>query len=139
MECLFCDFINKKRTSHGNGLPFLPIYEDKNILIFLTDTHNENQTHHLLVIPKKHIESIENIPLKLRNKLLEKVIDSTKILKKIYGGAHILLNDGELADQCIPHVHFHIIPKIIEKKNPWKNMGEAKFREITNKLKKEFK
>jgi len=140
MKCIFCDFISGKSKNHQwkKQYPLIPILETKKIYSFLSVPDNNKETH-LLIIPKKHYEFLDQIPKELLNELMLKITHATKILKKKYGACHVLLNNGEGADQYIPHVHFHIIPKDKNKKIIWKNLNPKEFKEVSIELKKEFK
>ncbi|QRV77182.1 HIT domain-containing protein [Ceratobasidium sp. AG-Ba] len=64
---------------------------------------------HCLVIPKYHGEKLHDIPD-------EYLADALPVAKKlaIATGAtdyNILQNNGKIAHQVVPHVHFHVIPK----------------------------
>ncbi|CAO3684075.1 unnamed protein product [Rhizopus stolonifer] len=64
---------------------------------------------HSLVIPKYHAEFIHQLPD-------DYLTDILPIVKKIvkaseFSQYNVLQNNGKLANQAVPHVHFHIIPK----------------------------
>jgi histidine triad (HIT) family protein len=154
MACLFCEFVKKNKSSHlpakkdsKNKYPFIPIYQNKEVLCFLGRPNN-NYLSDLLIIPKKHYKFIEDTPKQTLHKLIETSTSAAKILRKKYGGSNILLNNGNPAEQWVPHVHFHIIPKISKKpslfnkhvgKNPWKKLSIEEFPKISHQLIKDFK
>ncbi|KAF8721932.1 hypothetical protein AX14_010104 [Amanita brunnescens Koide BX004] len=64
---------------------------------------------HALVIPKYHAEKLHELPE-------EHLSDMMPIAKKIavaqgLENYNILQNNGKIAHQVVPHVHFHVIPK----------------------------
>ncbi|KAG6824551.1 hypothetical protein H0H92_006492 [Tricholoma furcatifolium] len=64
---------------------------------------------HVLVIPKYHAEKMHELPD-------EHLADILPIAKKIaiaqrVADFNILQNNGRIAHQEVPHVHFHLIPK----------------------------
>ncbi|KZV79061.1 HIT-domain-containing protein, partial [Exidia glandulosa HHB12029] len=64
---------------------------------------------HALVIPKYHGEKLHDVPD-------THLADSMSIAKKIaiasgFENYNILQNNGKIAHQIVPHVHFHVIPK----------------------------
>ena len=143
MECIFCEFINKKKKQHRNNLPFLVLHESKNTISFLSADFPAKEDGHVLVIPKKHFEKIEEIPKYIQHELIEHVSLIIKTLRKNHEGCNFLLNDGTAAGQCVPHSHFHIIPR--DKKDNitieiWKSkkMNKDKFIRLHNTLKKEI-
>ncbi|KAH6913342.1 HIT-like domain-containing protein [Coprinopsis sp. MPI-PUGE-AT-0042] len=64
---------------------------------------------HALVIPKYHAEKLHELPD-------EYLTDVLPIAKKIAAAQglenyNLLQNNGKIAHQEVPHVHFHVIPK----------------------------
>ncbi|MFZ2259059.1 MAG: HIT family protein [Clostridiaceae bacterium] len=68
---------------------------------------------HLLVIPKRHIETLFELTAAERTALLELIEQSKDFLQKTYhpDGFNFGVNQGEAAGQTIPHLHLHIIPR----------------------------
>jgi len=91
------------------------VYEDEKHLAFL-DIFPSGPGH-VLVIPKKEYETIfdmsENEYLELQ-KVVLKV--ANKVHEEIGGGLNLVQNNYKIANQIIPHVHFHIIPRVTEEK-----------------------
>ncbi|OAA83541.1 histidine triad nucleotide-binding protein [Clostridium ljungdahlii] len=102
-DCIFCKIIKGE-------IPSEKIYEDDMVLSF-KDIEPAAPVH-VLIIPKKHIGSI--------NDLTE---DDSKIIAHIYlvakqiaaklgideKGYRIVTNCGEEAGQTVHHVHFHLL------------------------------
>ncbi|CEG63743.1 hypothetical protein RMATCC62417_00844 [Rhizopus microsporus] len=64
---------------------------------------------HALIIPKYHAEFMHQVPDDYLSEMMP-------IAKKIaaaggYSQYNVLQNNGRLANQAVPHVHFHVIPK----------------------------
>ncbi|TEB34530.1 HIT-like protein [Coprinellus micaceus] len=64
---------------------------------------------HALIIPKHHAEKLHELPD-------EHLTDILPIAKKIalaqgVADYNVLQNNGRIAHQEVPHVHFHVIPK----------------------------
>lgn len=100
-NCLFCKITKKE-------LPAETIYEDKNILVF-KDIHPKAPVH-FLVVPKKHIESmnyLEPVDKELMGELLlvAKKIAQDKKLK----GYKLVINTGREGGQLIDHLHIHLL------------------------------
>jgi len=104
-DCIFCKII-------AGELPAKKVYEDDNCLAFMDI--NPVTKGHTLVIPKKHFEDIMNTP----DDLLGKVIAAArKVALAQKNGLHadavnVTQANGQLAGQIIPHIHFHIIPRL---------------------------
>jgi histidine triad (HIT) family protein len=90
------------------------IYEDEKHLAFLDIQPFEKG--HILVIPKFPYETIFEMPendyLDLQ-RVVYKIID--KIQFELGGGMNILQNNFPIAGQVVPHVHFHLIPRNVNK------------------------
>lgn len=104
-DCIFCKILKGE-------IPCDKIYENKQVCAFL-DILPVNPGH-TLVIPKKHYENIEELP--------EDVLcEMSKVVKKIgqamikgldVKGYNLALNNRTMAGQVVPHVHFHVIPRV---------------------------
>ena len=99
-DCIFCKIIAGK-------IPCFKIYETEKTLSFMDI--GPLSKGHCLVIPKQH-------GAKLHELSEETMADVGPVLLKVAKaiGAedyNILQNNGKLAHQEVPHVHFHIIPK----------------------------
>jgi diadenosine tetraphosphate (Ap4A) HIT family hydrolase len=78
---------------------------------YLTYSKAPYHKHHLLVIPKRHIESFFNISENERKDIDELIKIGTKILKKLkYNNFTILVREGDDSNKSIKHLHYHIIP-----------------------------
>lgn len=104
MDCIFCKIIKGELRSYK-------VYEDEKTLAFLDV--NPIANGHVLAVPKKHYETMEEIP---ENDLCDLIKAVKKIgmgIKKALEieGYNVSLNNGRVAGQIIPHFHFHIIPR----------------------------
>ena len=102
-DCIFCKIINRE-------IPSDIVYEDENVLAFKDIT--PQMPVHILVIPKKHIESI--IDLKSEDEaLVGKIFTAINNIAHNIGidkdGFRIISNCGENAGQTVKHLHFHIL------------------------------
>jgi len=99
-SCLFCKIVK-------GDLPTFKLLETGSVLAFLDI--NPLSKGHTLVIPKYHAEKIHELPDQYMSDILP-------IAKKIaiaqgFENYNILQNNGHIAHQEIPHVHFHVINK----------------------------
>ena len=103
-SCIFCKIIKGE-------IPSAKIYEDKQILGFL-DINPANKGH-ALVIPKKHYETLNNMPEKETMKLIQIIQKVSQKIEKTLNpeGYNILMSNKPAAEQVIPHAHIHIIPR----------------------------
>ncbi len=102
MDCLFCKIINGE-------IPSSKVYENENVLAF--KDINPNAKVHILVIPKKHIDSI-NCVNEDNIQTVAEVIKAIPIVAKECGlsdGYRVITNVGENGGQSVKHIHFHIL------------------------------
>lgn len=103
-DCLFCKIIKGE-------IPCEKIYENDRVIAFL-DIKPVNPGHSL-VLPKDHFESMLAVPDKVLGELIVTIKKISKaVLKATQTKDFCLgLNNGKIAGQSIPHLHFHIIPR----------------------------
>ena len=117
-HCPFC------RIAQGEA-PCYRIYEDEYTLAFL-DTAGDVEGH-TLVIPKVHVETIDHCPEEIALQLAGTVrLVSEHYVKDCgYDGVNILSASGKTAQQSVPHLHFHILPRKQEDGlNAWPRLGK---------------
>jgi diadenosine tetraphosphate (Ap4A) HIT family hydrolase len=68
---------------------------------------------HALLIPKRHVASIFELPPEELAALWAQVAVVRKLLKERYDpdAFNIGVNDGAAAGQTVPHAHIHVIPR----------------------------
>ena len=131
-DCIFCKIVKKE-------IPSSTVYENKNVLAFL-DIYPVNKGH-VLIIPKKHYETLTDIP----DELLADVMKATKKVAKAVmkamktDGFNVGMNNYKAAGQLVPHAHFHIIPRFNEdglKLWPQGSYQEGEMKPIAEAIKK---
>jgi histidine triad (HIT) family protein len=107
VECIFCKIIN-------GDIPSYKVYEDDEVLAFLDI--NPVAFGHTLVIPKEHYESVFDGQEEAYGILSSKVAKVANKIKNALNcdGINILQNNGRASGQVILHVHFHIIPRMVD-------------------------
>ena len=102
-DCIFCKIIKGE-------IPSNKVYEDEEILAF----HDINPAApiHILVIPKKHIDSLAKIE-KEDEILIGKIYGVINKIAEEKGfkdeGYRVIVNCGENGGQEVMHLHFHIL------------------------------
>ncbi len=130
--CVFCDIISNKEPSYA-------VYESGNLKVVLDiDPLSEG---HLLILPKIHKDSIEDIPLDILSEIMLISQKIVKAIKKIYNcdGYAIVQNGGMFCE--FNHLHFHIIPRFNNDGIKWiaANREKVEFSiDVANKIKKEL-
>ena len=115
-SCIFCRIAQKQLQASC-------VYEDEEVMPFL-DIRPLNEGH-TLVIPKAHYKNIFDAPQEL-NAYIHGVIKQVAIaVRKAMkaDGISIIQQNGKAANQDIPHLHVHVIPRYEGQKMP--SFGEA--------------
>lgn len=103
MDCIFCKIINREIPAHI-------VYEDDNIVAF--DDLYPKAPHHKLIIPRKHIETLNDVSQQDQS-LMGEMMLVTKNLAKELGiaeeGYRLVMNCNEGGGQVIFHIHFHLL------------------------------
>ncbi|MBU0707779.1 histidine triad nucleotide-binding protein [Patescibacteria group bacterium] len=101
-DCIFCKIVDKQ-------MPAKVVHEDDRMIAF-HDIQPKAKTH-VLLIPKKHIESLADVSkedVELMGELMIK-IKEVAIELGVEKSFNVVVNNGSLAGQIIPHLHFHIL------------------------------
>lgn len=101
-DCIFCRIIRGE-------IPSEKVFENENVLAF-KDIQPQAPVH-LLVIPKKHIESLAALTedeLPLAAELLSTVNALAKEFH-LTNGYRVVTNIGDDARQSVHHLHFHLL------------------------------
>ncbi|MCI1944108.1 histidine triad nucleotide-binding protein [Clostridium luticellarii] len=102
-ECIFCKIVKGE-------IPSEKVYEDDMVLSF-KDIEPAAPVH-VLIIPKKHIESINDLTEEDSNIIAHIYLVAKQIAEKldlVETGYRIVTNCGEEAGQTVPHIHFHLL------------------------------
>lgn len=102
-DCVFCRIINREAPAHI-------VHEDDLVLAF-EDIHPQAPVH-ILVVPKRHIASLDKAPRggeELLGRLLVTARDLARAKGVTAGGYRIVLNTGRDSGQAVDHLHFHLI------------------------------
>lgn len=103
-NCIFCKILAKE-------IPATVVYEDDLVFAFM-DIRPVTKGH-LLVIPKRHSQLITQMTDEEGARLFQVAMKINAALRKLPGVQDISLHisDGPAAQQEVPHVHLHIIPR----------------------------
>lgn len=114
MDCIFCKIVNKE-------IPSEIVYEDTDVLAF-KDVHPIAPMH-ILIIPKRHIESIDKmkegdinligrmvwIARRIANGDFHPTGDQPQAEQTSGKGYKLLIRTGEWGGQEVSHLHLHLI------------------------------
>lgn len=100
-DCIFCKIIRGDFNTEF-------VYETENTVVF--NDINPKAPVHMLVCPKKHVESLNELEDKeIMAELLQTVKDAAKkVGLKAY---NVQINTGKDAGQEVMHLHLHVLGK----------------------------
>lgn len=101
--CLFCKIINR-------DIPASIVYEDDRVLAF-NDIHPQAPTH-VLVIPKRHIATLNDLQTDDDGIVGELVRRAAAIASErgiAAGGFRTVFNTNRDAGQTVFHIHLHLL------------------------------
>jgi histidine triad (HIT) family protein len=103
-SCPFCK-INEDRSDS------VVVLEDRDVLVIM-DRYPATQGH-VLIVPKKHIETIYEMPEDLGGRIMRIAVLMAKTIKENLSpdGLNLIQSNEIPAGQSIPHFHLHIVPR----------------------------
>jgi histidine triad (HIT) family protein len=103
-SCIFCKIARGEVKKN-------PFYESDSFVAF--EDINPIVKGHLLLIPKKHLVTLLDIPNNLGQELLGfmKKLSGELLDRKLGDGFNILMRNLEVAGQEVMHAHIHIVPR----------------------------
>lgn len=102
-ECIFCKIANKT-------IPSSIVYEDDQIIAF--NDINPQAPIHILIIPKEHFASLNEIPEEKESLLSILLFRARQIAEEqgiAQSGYRIVLNTQKDSGQEVFHIHFHLL------------------------------
>ncbi len=105
-NCIFCKIASKE-------IPTKAVYEDDTVIAF-NDLEPQAPVH-VLVIPKKHIQSLLAVTEEDKALLAHITCDVIPMLAKKFNldaaekGFRTVVNTGAEGGQTVQHLHFHLI------------------------------
>ena len=139
-DCIFCKIIRKE-------IPANIVYENDFVIAF--KDINPAAKIHIVLIPKKHIESLEKLDIvndaKYVVEIHKAVQEITRSLKVEESGYRVVTNISKDAGQEVRHIHYHILAgeklrkyEIIKFANKEINMDELFGTDSLSKKKKKI-
>lgn len=100
-ECIFCKIAKRE-------IPSEKIFESDKLIAF-NDINPKAKTH-ILIVPKKHIESVKHLEDTDKNLIGEMFLTAKKIAKeKNLEGYKLVINVGKEGGQIVDHLHLHLL------------------------------
>jgi|ETNmetMinimDraft_26_1059896.scaffolds.fasta_scaffold31951_3 histidine triad (HIT) family protein len=103
-DCIFCKIVSGE-------IPAAKVHEDEAAIAFLDI--GPLAEGHVLLIPKAHARTVDQLSASQAGEMLRLLPAMVKAVQAATGcqGVNVLQNNGRVAHQVVPHVHFHIIPR----------------------------
>ena len=102
MDCIFCKIIS-------GDIPAKFLSETSHSVSFL-DAFPLAKGH-VLVLPKKHHQKIQDISIVENSDLFGLVHKMVSKVDSLTGSTLVAIHNGKEAGQEIPHVHVHLVPR----------------------------
>lgn len=105
MTCVFCAIVDGQLPAHV-------IHEDEHFVVLL-DIFPLRPSH-VLIVARGHAPFLADLPAAPREALLAL---ADRVGRALYRsdpsvlGINLLINDGPVANQHVPHLHLHLIPR----------------------------
>ena len=102
MDCIFCKILKKE-------IPAGFIYRGEKVSVF-KDIHPKAPVH-VLIVPERHIESIDQLTEEDREVIAEMLMVAKKTAQDlgVAGGYKLLINVGKKGGQLVDHLHMHLM------------------------------
>lgn len=103
--CIFC------AIGDGSGDASV-VFEDETVVVFM-DLFPVTPGH-LLVVPRKHAVGLDDLDIETSSHVWAVGHQMARALRRSNlpcEGINVLLCDGEVAFQTVPHFHLHVIPR----------------------------
>lgn len=104
MDCIFCKIV-------AGDIPSHQIYEDDKVMAFFDIL--PISPGHTIVVPKEHVADVEDLSEEEFTAMALAVKKIGKAIMESLGvkGYSVFLDNKSAANQHVPHVHFHVVPR----------------------------
>jgi histidine triad (HIT) family protein len=102
-QCLFCRIISGE-------IPAKKLHEDDDVVAFYDIT--PQAPTHLLVIPRKHIPSLDDMTQDDVSAVGATILRATQLARDLHlelDGYRLVVNNGPGAGQTVFHIHVHLL------------------------------
>jgi histidine triad (HIT) family protein len=101
-DCLFCKIVSKDVSAQ--------VVLDRDDVLAFRDVNPQAPTH-VLVIPKQHLASLEEVTHDHGQLLTSLVAAANEVAREdgVAGGWRLVTNIGRAAGQSVDHLHLHVL------------------------------
>lgn len=105
IDCIFC-----AQASGDDRVTTMAIFEDDFLMVELNIF--PYNTGHLMVVPKRHVNSMVDLEDDERDRLFAMVAKVEELQREVVepAGIDVGINIGEAAGESIPHLHVQLVP-----------------------------
>jgi histidine triad (HIT) family protein len=103
MDCIFCKIVSGEMNADI-------VYHDDSLIAF--NDIDPKAPHHILIIPRKHIATLNEITQNDENLIGHIVLTAKKLAEKLEiaeKGYRLLVNCNKEGGQTVYHLHFHLL------------------------------
>ena len=101
-ECVFCEIANGARPAHV-------VLDEPDLLGFL-DARPVFKGH-VLLIPRGHVDTLLDLPARLRDPFLEATQRVALAVEEGLGAKGSFVATNTKVSQSVPHFHMHVVPR----------------------------
>lgn len=101
-ECLFCRIVAGETHAHV-------VLETAQLLAFLD--HRPVFKGHVLLVPRRHIETLPDLPAALRDPFLAAGQRLAAAMVSTLGAQGSFVAINNTVSQSVPHLHLHVVPR----------------------------
>jgi histidine triad (HIT) family protein len=102
VDCLFCAIVAGDRPAHH-------VLDEDDVVGFL-DTRPVFKGH-VLVVPRRHYETLGDLPGELIAPLFEAVQRVSRAVVDAYDAHGSFVAANNVVSQSVPHLHVHVVPR----------------------------
>ena len=102
MTCTFCQIANDEIPAHI-------VYRDEEVVAFLDRA--PLLPGHVLVMPKKHVETLDDLPDGLLAPVLGAVRRTSIAVQRGLRAEGSFVATNTRVSQSVPHLHIHVVPR----------------------------
>lgn len=101
-RCVFCQIVNGELPAHV-------VYRDESVIAFLDRA--PLLPGHVLVMPIRHVETLDDLPDDLLAPLLGVVQRTSIAVQKALRAEGSFVATNTRVSQSVPHLHLHVVPR----------------------------
>jgi histidine triad (HIT) family protein len=100
--CAFCAIVERRAAADL-------VFESDDVVAFLD--HRPLFPGHVLVVPRSHVETVEDLPDDLGGALMAVVRRTSAAVRRALDADGSFVAANNRVSQSVPHLHFHVVPR----------------------------